>query len=127
MLDMLVLPLLNWNYIGVATLLAIAAIAVMAADYLVDRGFAHYGFCAPGDLEFARLRFDAFRDRLSERGFSCSFCNTINNDIIDWLRSLPKPVAILGGNDDVDVLGLERDHADLLVRNFQQLGQVRVA
>ena len=77
-----------------------AAIAVMAADYLVDRGFAHYGFCGPGDLEFARLRLRAFQDRLAERGFTCSLCNTINTDIIDWLRSLPKPVAVLGCNDD---------------------------
>ena len=77
-----------------------AAVAVMAADYLIDRGFAHYGFCGPGDLEFARLRVQAFQARLAERGFTVSVCDTINNDTIDWLRSLPKPVAVLGCNDD---------------------------
>lgn len=76
------------------------AIGVMAADYLVSRGFAHYGFCAPGDLEYARLRLAAFTRRLAERAFTCNICDTIEREIMDWLTSVPKPVAVFGCNDD---------------------------
>ena len=87
-------------------------IGIMAAEHLMERGFRNFGYC-----DFARTRTNvwseerggSFAEHLMERGFSCSFFHPAHKttrrwDLMlaslgKWLRSLPKPVAVLGAND----------------------------
>ena len=76
------------------------AVGKMAAEYLLSRGFRDLGFCGPGDLGYARLRQAAFREAVLGAGRACHVCDTREQPIIDWLRQLPKPAAVMACNDD---------------------------
>jgi LacI family transcriptional regulator len=77
-----------------------AAVARMAADYLLSLGLREIGYCWPGSLGFGRLRLEAFRARITSKGVNFHECNTSSQDLKTWLTKLPKPVGILGCNDD---------------------------
>ena len=77
-----------------------AAVGIMAADYLLSLGLREIGYCWPGALGFGRLRLEAFRDRALAKGAKFHECITATQDLGKWLTDLPKPVGILGCNDD---------------------------
>jgi LacI family transcriptional regulator len=76
------------------------AIGEMAADYLLSLGFRDLGFCWRAGMLYARLRKDAFIARAKEAGASVSVCDTLERDIGQWVAGLPRPIGILGCNDD---------------------------
>lgn len=76
------------------------AVGLMAAEYLISLGFRELGFCWSGDSLYGRLRLDAFRQRAEEAGISVQECTGLKQDLRDWLSNLPKPIAVLGANDD---------------------------
>lgn len=85
----------------------------MAARYLADRGFRHFGFFGSAWTGFSRGRERGFAAELARRGFRPSCCHAeflprlspraswreLDRRILDWLRQLPKPAAILASND----------------------------
>lgn len=81
------------------------AVAGMAAEHLIDRGFRHFAYC--GDARFAwsadhGRNFESF---LHQKGFSCSHFDAHQKDstnwqteqrkIGTWLKTLPKPVGVM--------------------------------
>jgi LacI family transcriptional regulator len=76
------------------------AIGQMAADYLLSLGFRDLGFCWPGGLPYAKLRLEAFETRAKESGASVAVGNATEQDLGQWVTNLPKPIGILGCNDD---------------------------
>jgi len=76
------------------------AVGRMAADYLLSLGFRELGFCWPGGLPYAKLRMDAFVARAAESRVAVSICNANEQDLAQWVTDLPKPIGILGCNDD---------------------------
>ena len=74
-------------------------------------GFKNYGFVGEiNDVHWSRYRGKAFREQLHQAGFSCHvYGSPPNNEARDWalehgrlsqwLKSLPKPIAILAGMD----------------------------
>lgn len=89
-----------------------AAVANLAADHLLDRGFQHFAYCgmppSPTNL-WSEERYRAFAKRLRTRGFPCHIYrgvhkttrqwNSILASLGSWLRSLPKPIGLMAGND----------------------------
>lgn len=72
----------------------------MGADYLLSIGFTRLGFCWPGDMPYGKLRIDAFRARAAEAGVEMIECNISREDLGNWLNRVPKPIGVMGCNDD---------------------------
>jgi LacI family transcriptional regulator len=89
------------------------AVGRLAAEYLVKRGFTHFGFFGSTHAFYSKLREIGFRNALEQFGYSVSSCHgeylcqvlnatswkQLDQDIDKWLRQLPKPVAIFACND----------------------------
>lgn len=87
------------------------AIAKMASDHLIEKGFKHFAFCG----------FDSYDWSLERREFFCRFNKDAGYDthiylppptlksndwekeqrhVSKWIKTLPKPIGILACNDD---------------------------
>jgi len=76
------------------------AVGRMAAQYLLSLGFRELGFCWPGNLPYGKLRLDAFTAQAGTSRVQVHVCNASEQDIGQWVSGLPKPIGILGCNDD---------------------------
>ncbi len=90
------------------------AIGCMAAEHFLDRGFQHFAYCGLDEFAWSRGRCQHFAQRLAQAGFEVNAyrypvsagARGPRNDrneqslIVEWLRSLPKPVAVMCCNDD---------------------------
>lgn len=93
------------------------AVARLAADHFLERGFRHVGYCGFAGLDFSDRRRDALARCLAGRGLAPlvhdaadpgHLANTVLTEsegalhireLADWVRRLPKPVGILTCND----------------------------
>jgi LacI family transcriptional regulator len=89
------------------------AVGRMGAEHFLDRGFTQFGFFGSGRAPYSRQREAGFRQRLAEAGFRLSTCHAdylprlplgsswtkVERQVRQWLRRLPKPVAVLACND----------------------------
>jgi LacI family transcriptional regulator len=95
------------------------AIARLAAEHLIDRGFTRLAFCSlsrsqiapwPKDrLAWPEERAQAFKRRASEAGLPCSVYTgrhsaarrwaELQHELCGWLDSLEKPVGLMACND----------------------------
>lgn len=121
--------------------------ARLAADHFISRGFRQMAFCGYPGFRFSDRRSRCFTEYLAEKGYEAAvFEHSASNysiqdivscerggelsedDVVSWLKSLSKPVAILAHNDirgrqvlaaceqaglrvpdDVAVLGIDND------------------
>jgi LacI family transcriptional regulator len=117
------------------------AIAALAADHLLERGFQHLAYCGDSRFHWSQWRGEAFEAFLASRGMqSASYEPRTSKpagwekelaDLRAWIKKLPRPVGIfacydsrgrqvieacrqlgLAVPDDVAVLGVDND--DLL-------------
>jgi LacI family transcriptional regulator len=84
----------------------------LAVEHFIDRGFRHFAFCGTpvGENRGQDERADRFARAIRTRGFDCDvFPNPGGGNaswdeeqshIADWLRGLPKPVALMTCHDD---------------------------
>lgn len=112
----------------------------MAADYLLSRGFTHFGYCGVDEMFWSRNRAISFGEEIAKFGFETSYYQRPRLRlqrswekehifIAKWLKSLPKPVGLFACNDDrgqhvieackmaglcvpdeVAILGVDNDH-----------------
>jgi LacI family transcriptional regulator len=94
------------------------AVARLAAEFFRASGFRHFAFCGYPGLFFSDKRSQAFEAFLKERAIPCfvysppgqtsSIRDTTNSEmrglryeaaIADWLKTLPRPIAVLACND----------------------------
>ncbi len=93
------------------------AVAHLAAEHLMERGFRHYAFCGFVGANYSDKRSEWFQERLARAGFACQVYappetgrgrETIEHEkrgllfqkhLAHWLVSLPKPVGIMACND----------------------------
>ena len=86
-------------------------IGKFGAEYLLNRGFRHFAYCGFDDMLWSRRRGEGFCDGIKEAGFGTSLYvqpkSTSNRSwekeqsfVVEWLRLLPKPVALMVCNDD---------------------------
>lgn len=82
----------------------------MAADFLLQKGFRHFAFYGYKDVVWSQERCDGFRERITAQGFGADFQEYQNQrlenlwfydhtPLADWLRSLPRPTALLACDD----------------------------
>lgn len=87
------------------------AIGRIAVDYFQDRGFRRFAYCGLDDMFWSRLRCESFVRLATESGNEVHVYERpqtkkqLSEDserptLAKWLRSLPKPIALLACNDD---------------------------
>ena len=72
-------------------------IGFKAADYFMSIGrFRSFGYVpAYAEREWSAKRGRAFAHRLGRKGIACRpFAHGGNDDLVDWLKALPKPAAV---------------------------------
>ena len=88
------------------------AVGRMGADHLIQCGFRHFAYCGFQGIYWSVKRGEAFHRRIAEAGFPChtyeppetrgkqALWEKEGPALVEWLRSLPKPVGIMACNDD---------------------------
>lgn len=87
------------------------AIGRMGAEYFLDKGFRHFAFCGFGQAHWAQRRGRAFAARIAEAGYEVAFfplsrtarakrLQEQTDRMAEWIRELPKPLALMACNDD---------------------------
>ena len=90
------------------------AIGKMGAEYLLDKGFRNFAYCGFGNQYYwSRQRGMSFTSVIEKAGYKAHSYEYKQPGIthrhsweqeqeilVDWLKSLPKPVAIMSCNDD---------------------------
>lgn len=82
------------------------------ANHLLERHLEHFGYCGIRTLgldRWVRIRRDAFRQRICEVGHECSVFtgprhaprnwDLMQQELMQWLTGLPKPVGVMACND----------------------------
>ena len=86
-------------------------IGKIGAEYMLNRGFRHFAYCGFDNMLWSRQRGEGFCDGVKKAGFETSLYvqpkSKSNHSweeeqrfVVKWLRSLPKPVALMVCNDD---------------------------
>ena len=86
-------------------------IGKIAAEYMLNHGFRYFAYCGFDDMLWSRQRGEGFCDRVKEAGFETSLYvqpksksnrswEKEQSFVVEWLRLLPKPVALMVCNDD---------------------------
>jgi LacI family transcriptional regulator len=90
------------------------AIGKMAAEYLLRRGFKQFAYCGFGQMYYwSRDRGKGFSEKVTQAGYEVHqyeyeqpksrYPHSWEKEqviLVDWLKRLPKPVAIMACNDD---------------------------
>lgn len=82
----------------------------VAAEHLIERGFASFAFCGYPGRMWSDIREEGFRMRIEQNRRRCYAYRSKSKSsalpwyrerltVIDWLSSLPKPVGIMACND----------------------------
>ncbi len=86
-----------------------SAIGKMAAEHLLNRNFKHFAFYGAGkDYFWSEGRKESFSNTISKAGFnafswppkSTSIKTSKQNHVVEWLKSLSKPLGVMVCNDD---------------------------
>jgi LacI family transcriptional regulator len=93
------------------------AVADLAAEHLMQRGFHHYAFCGFSGANYSDQRSHWFQARLAQAGFACAVYQPprtprgaqsiefekrgllFQQHLASWLAALPKPVGLMTCND----------------------------
>jgi LacI family transcriptional regulator len=87
------------------------AVGRISAEYFLERGFQRFAFCGFDDAIWSAWRGDSFNKRVAEAGFETHIYQQHRTGrhrtkedeqtvIAKWLKSLPRPIAIMACNDD---------------------------
>ncbi|HKB92460.1 MAG TPA: XylR family transcriptional regulator [Opitutaceae bacterium] len=84
----------------------------MGAEHFIERGYQHFGFCGYNNHEWASERRRGFEEALGLAGFRCDVFDVEYPGNLDpiwdkeqiskistWLKSLPKPLAVMACHD----------------------------
>jgi LacI family transcriptional regulator len=85
------------------------AIGRLAAEHLLERGFHNFGCCGFSEEHWSARRRTGFVGEVDHAGCKCSVYESPRaglkvwksdqTRLVDWIRSLPKPVGIFATND----------------------------
>lgn len=76
-----------------------AAIARLAYAYFSERGFRAFAFCGHPTASWSRARCQAFEACCARDGRWFGSAAVVDHVPAKWIKSLPRPCAILAGND----------------------------
>ena len=85
----------------------VAAGGQLAARHFLDRGFKHFGYVGLLKPSYVREHREAFAGLLAEKGLACHMLALgdrpevadVPQTLLEWLKALPKPVAVLTWNN----------------------------
>lgn len=94
----------------------------MAARFYIERGFRNFGFFGFDRVCWSDERREGFRQEIEAAGFGGSYYSYCKQNIDrlwyygkdeldEWLRSLPKPIAIMACDDNQGINLIEACHA----------------
>jgi LacI family transcriptional regulator len=94
------------------------AIAEMGADYFIKKGYRHFAFCHLSGYFWSTERMDAFQNYLREKGFEPFIYHhqrpkgqiqwqSEPHKIAQWLKTLPKPLALMSTSDECSLQIIE--------------------
>ena len=106
------IPNITADYIGTGR---------MAARFFLERGFRNYGFFGFNDVCWSDERCEGFRREIEAAGFGDSFYSYRmqeidmvwyyqRNRLREWLRMIPKPIAIMACDDNQGANLIEACH-----------------
>ena len=106
------IPNITADYIGTGR---------MAARFFIERGFRNYGFFGFNDVCWSDERCEGFRREVEAAGFGDSFYSYRmqeidmvwyyqRNRVREWLRMIPKPIAIMACDDNQGANLIEACH-----------------
>lgn len=88
------------------------AVGHLGAEHFIERGYRHFGFSGFADLSWSGERRDGFVEALRLAGHNCDVHDVQypgdltpfwdakqSTTLSNWLRHLPKPVAVMACND----------------------------
>jgi len=87
------------------------AIAELAANHLLERGFTNFGFLGEAGFNWSKWRCLEFEKVLKEKGISCQVFESLSTTapgyswstevdrLAAWVCSLPKPIGVFAGYD----------------------------
>jgi len=81
------------------------------ADYFLKKGFKNFAFYGFGNIVWSRERAEGFEERVQEAGYDVHYYELKNSSsmdlwyykpsaLSDWLKSLPKPIALMTCDDN---------------------------
>jgi LacI family transcriptional regulator len=88
-----------------------SAVALLAVNHLLDRGYRRFGFVGLRDCEWSQSRRGTFKDELGRRGLDCESLDVSvrgparflarrdRQSLLQWVRQLPRPAGVLACND----------------------------
>ncbi|MBN1805410.1 MAG: DNA-binding transcriptional regulator [Sedimentisphaerales bacterium] len=88
-----------------------SSIGQKGVEHFLDRGFQNFAYCGFDDFVWSRERGKFFKKRVEQEGLYVNFYKQPKSKtkrlwrneqylLIGWLKSLPKPIAIMCCNDD---------------------------
>ena len=94
----------------------------MAARFFIERGFRNFGFFGMNDVCWSDERCEGFRREVEAAGFGDTFYSYRmqeidmvwyyqRNRLREWLRSIPKPIAIMACDDNQGANLIEACHS----------------
>jgi LacI family transcriptional regulator len=83
----------------------------LAADYFLKKGFKNFAFYGFNNIVWSRERAEGFEERIQEAGYTVNHYQLNESKttdlwyyrssaLSDWLKSLPKPIALLSCDDN---------------------------
>ena len=86
-------------------------IGKLAAEHFLIRGYRDFAYCGFKGASWSDNRKESFAQRISKLGFKTNFYEPPKNHedilwkdeqpyLIQWLKTLPKPIALMACNDD---------------------------
>lgn len=79
----------------------------MAAEYFLNRGFRSFAYCGFKNMHWSVARGESFVQRIAQEGYGCNvyrkpdqFVGSEQKFLAEWLKSLPRPTALMTCNDD---------------------------
>jgi LacI family transcriptional regulator len=85
------------------------AVAHLAAEHLLERGFKHFGYIGDPQFNWSNWRCEHFRSNLRAAGKECAVYEASKglqanadkqvDDLANWIRKLPKPIGVMACYD----------------------------
>ena len=83
----------------------------LAAEYFLKKGFKNFAFYGFNNIVWSRERAEGFEDRIQEAGYTVNHYQLKDSKTVDlwyykpsalsdWLKSLPKPIALMSCDDN---------------------------
>jgi LacI family transcriptional regulator, galactose operon repressor len=89
------------------------AVGKMVAEYFLERGFVNFAYCGISEVPCSLERKQGFSETITQAGYETFFYEHSRHSWFrekcqwDWLTGIPKPLALMGYNDNCGRFAIE--------------------